>query len=322
MSLRKSPTHTPALLAANRANAQKSTGPHTAEGKSRAALNSFRYAFRAPKFLAALAKSKRLHEEFVGLYLALYAALLPDMTQEGTRDLLKRTALHVWAMKQAVMRWAASRAEREAFLAQTGGLLPPPLELLITRQGWKVRVSVWVRRGRGRGQRRLWETGADGDEGPSKFHVVVTVTSSMRHPMLGYTCLAEVPPGAAPRVVLKTKPECIRKQKGNENVITIKDLDAFLRECRQAADKRRCPPHRAGQSLAELLALAPDKGAVSPFAETAGDLLSWLRPENVALSGPHLSEFDDIESWINAVVTKWEKQHGSIPKKKLPHDIG
>jgi hypothetical protein len=40
MSLRKSPTRTPALLAANRANAPKSAEPRTPEGKSMVALNS------------------------------------------------------------------------------------------------------------------------------------------------------------------------------------------------------------------------------------------------------------------------------------------
>jgi hypothetical protein len=39
MSLRRSPRRTPALLAANRANAQKSTGPRTAPGKQRSAAN-------------------------------------------------------------------------------------------------------------------------------------------------------------------------------------------------------------------------------------------------------------------------------------------
>jgi len=43
MSLRKSPTRTLALLAANRANAQKSTGPRTPQGKARVALNGLKH---------------------------------------------------------------------------------------------------------------------------------------------------------------------------------------------------------------------------------------------------------------------------------------
>src|SRR5579864_503887 len=42
MSLRKSPTRTPALLEANRRNARKSTGPRTARGKAQTRLNALR----------------------------------------------------------------------------------------------------------------------------------------------------------------------------------------------------------------------------------------------------------------------------------------
>ncbi len=49
MPLRKSPVRTPALLAANRANSKKSTGPRSPQGKARVALNALqhgRYAVR------------------------------------------------------------------------------------------------------------------------------------------------------------------------------------------------------------------------------------------------------------------------------------
>jgi hypothetical protein len=47
MSLRKSPTMTPARLEANRRNARKSTGPRTAQGKSYSRLNSLREGNRS-----------------------------------------------------------------------------------------------------------------------------------------------------------------------------------------------------------------------------------------------------------------------------------
>ena len=47
MSLRKSPTRTPASLAASRANAAKSTGPKTAHGKSFVRLNALRHGRRS-----------------------------------------------------------------------------------------------------------------------------------------------------------------------------------------------------------------------------------------------------------------------------------
>ena len=57
MSLRKSPTLTPALLASNRRNSKKSTGPRTAPGKAWSRLNSLRDGWSSPeyiKFLVAL----------------------------------------------------------------------------------------------------------------------------------------------------------------------------------------------------------------------------------------------------------------------------
>ena len=50
MSLRKSPNLTPALLAANRRNAQKSTGPRTARGKAGSRLNRLRNGNRSREY--------------------------------------------------------------------------------------------------------------------------------------------------------------------------------------------------------------------------------------------------------------------------------
>jgi hypothetical protein len=302
MALRKSPVRTQATLAANRANAQKSAGPSTSAGKARVALSALRHGINQPEFLSTLGKSARALEEYKELYLALCVALLPDKTDQTAADLLQRTALHVWTLKQRVARWAASRAEREAWFAKTDGLLPPPVQLLIRRPGRRVRVSVWVRRGRGRGHRRLLQTGAGWEEGRARLHVVVTVTASIGHPLLGYSNLEEIPEGVAPRLVLKLKPECHRKQNGYKNVIGRSRF-------RQAASPI-APTHHEEDLISRHMANA------------TRDLLSWLSPENVALTGPRLSENKDIESWIEAIVTKWEKAHGPIPKKEaLPHEV-
>jgi hypothetical protein len=50
VSLRKSPTRTPALLAANRRNAQKSTGPRTARGKAWSCRNHLRTGGDSPEY--------------------------------------------------------------------------------------------------------------------------------------------------------------------------------------------------------------------------------------------------------------------------------
>jgi hypothetical protein len=58
MSLRKRPTVTPAMLAANRANAQKSTGPRTAQGRSRIVLNALKHGRHAGSFRENLLRAK------------------------------------------------------------------------------------------------------------------------------------------------------------------------------------------------------------------------------------------------------------------------
>ena len=50
MSLRKSPTLTPALLAANRRNARKSTGPRTRRGKAWSQLNRLKEGWRSREY--------------------------------------------------------------------------------------------------------------------------------------------------------------------------------------------------------------------------------------------------------------------------------
>jgi hypothetical protein len=49
MALRKSPVRTAAMLAANRANAQKCTGPSSAAGKARVALNALKHGRRSDR---------------------------------------------------------------------------------------------------------------------------------------------------------------------------------------------------------------------------------------------------------------------------------
>jgi len=51
MSLRKSPTLTPALLAANQQNAKQSTGPRTARGKAWSRLNRLRHGGRSAEYI-------------------------------------------------------------------------------------------------------------------------------------------------------------------------------------------------------------------------------------------------------------------------------
>ena len=54
MSLRKPPTMTPARLAANRCNAQKSTGPRTERGKAQTRMNALRRGMRSAVYIKLL----------------------------------------------------------------------------------------------------------------------------------------------------------------------------------------------------------------------------------------------------------------------------
>jgi hypothetical protein len=52
VSLRKSPTLTAALIASNRRNAKKSTGPRTAQRKAWSRLNSLRDGWHSPEYIS------------------------------------------------------------------------------------------------------------------------------------------------------------------------------------------------------------------------------------------------------------------------------
>ncbi len=67
MSLRKSPTRTPTLLAANRRNAKKSTGPKSPLGKAWSRWNRLRTGMRSPQFLRFIKAMQEAPPGQVGL---------------------------------------------------------------------------------------------------------------------------------------------------------------------------------------------------------------------------------------------------------------
>ncbi|HEV2178263.1 MAG TPA: hypothetical protein VGW33_13845 [Terriglobia bacterium] len=259
MSLRKSPVRTPALLAANRANAQKSTGPRTAAGKRHAGLNGLRHGLRAEKLFAFLARADaawfdrlpppdhaapppslagfggpppynlaahpytaffqqagRDRQDLLGIYRALYVAFLPDPASDGSLGPVRRLAAYVWVISRQAHRRARSRAWRDANLAP-GGALPQAWRQSFARgtgdgrRGWRVTVSIWLRRGRGRASDPPVISGYDWQEGRASLHAGVTITTGIRHPQLGYKKVWDVPAGEAWRMVLPMKPESSRK---------------------------------------------------------------------------------------------------------------
>ncbi len=97
MSLRKRPTMTPALLAANRANAGKSTGPRTVEGKNRIVLNALKDGRYARNFDEKLlrAKSKEDAELFQWILQQVRTAFRLHGWEQDER-LAERLAQRVW----------------------------------------------------------------------------------------------------------------------------------------------------------------------------------------------------------------------------------
>src|SRR5271157_615364 len=88
MSLRKSPTLTAALLAANRRNAKKSTGPRTARGKAFSRLNRLQDGRRSP--------------DYIGLLKAMLNAPMGEVGRVARNFLVSQSFIHPLFM-EAVM---------------------------------------------------------------------------------------------------------------------------------------------------------------------------------------------------------------------------
>ena len=98
MSLRKPPRKTPALLAACRANAQKSTGPKTNRSKAQTCLNALKHGRFAAHFRAKLVRLE--DEEALRVYDASLASALNRLAT-GTQEDLEA------AMQLARREWCA-----------------------------------------------------------------------------------------------------------------------------------------------------------------------------------------------------------------------
>ena len=104
MSFPRKQTLTAASIAARRRNALKSTGPRTAMGKSRVALNSVRHGVTAPYFRSNLLDIGESMERFKPLVRTLFAVLRPPNRLALTRML--RYANLLWCQHRRVRRLA------------------------------------------------------------------------------------------------------------------------------------------------------------------------------------------------------------------------
>jgi hypothetical protein len=102
MPLRQPPRRTPALLARNRANARKSTGPRTPEGKARVRWNALQHGRRAvalARIVEGRGEEARLYHWVLGLTLSWFQP--PGAPAERRTRRLTRLAQQVWCALRA-----------------------------------------------------------------------------------------------------------------------------------------------------------------------------------------------------------------------------
>ena len=243
MSLRRSPRRTLAFLAANRANAQKSTGPRTAPGKERSAANALRTGKRAsPAFWPRVLSHSQLAE-----FHALRHAIERAVSASGeNQNVAGRNTRLIWSVRRYAERYLRTLPP-DARWQIAKRLIPVPRcwRSAIPGPGWKVTVTVFARRGRRRrcdlspiptidppigptmgpaaGAIRTpearpanWERG---HPCPHRVYVITRVTCT-GHPQFNRGPEG-VPLSSKPGAKLpekRTNPECLRNQETYENI--------------------------------------------------------------------------------------------------------
>jgi hypothetical protein len=117
MSLRKPYRLTPARLAANWLNAQKSTGPRTARGKEWAAMNALKNGLWAQSFRQTLASTGEPVPKFDGMVERLALVLKPCSRLQAAR--LVRYAQMLWSMHRRAQRFRSPLTVRKPHLQLT-----------------------------------------------------------------------------------------------------------------------------------------------------------------------------------------------------------
>jgi hypothetical protein len=135
MPLVKSPTLTPARLAANRLNALKSTGPRTAAGKRRSALNALSRDLCPQELDRQLRARGEDPREFRRLHRDLIAIFQPRDEPAGRAvELLARTW---WEKARRIRQWvAAGPARSEDLEARLEELLRLVVHVQRQRHEW------------------------------------------------------------------------------------------------------------------------------------------------------------------------------------------
>ncbi|GEM_PF-1478820 len=125
----------PLQIAANRRNAQKSTGPRSTAGKRRAALNALRCGLCPPEIEIQLRLKGEDPREYRKLHRDLIALFQPH--DEATRHVLELMMQTWWEKARRIRQWtAASPPNWEDLDARLDGLLRSIVHLLRLRHEW------------------------------------------------------------------------------------------------------------------------------------------------------------------------------------------
>jgi len=176
MPLRRSPRLTPALLQANRRNAQKSTGPRTARGKQAVRLSRLAMPGR-PVATSRLTLPEQL--ELAQIYASLYYAMAAEPHELFW---LEKFAALIWQTKRLLERGVRDPAFRRRE-ARRWRLPVSPFKMQWVcsrapgRREWRVSVALGLRQARSRaGVTPLPPSEWDGRRG---LHVQLVVRCSL-----------------------------------------------------------------------------------------------------------------------------------------------
>ena len=171
MSLRKSPTRTPAFLEAIRRNAQKSTGPWTVRGKAQSCLNRLKTGERSRVYrrlwwgllhappcaiertaCALLTREQAAHPVFAELVdLSLWAESMTAMDNRQFREFVAAKQTEWAATENEPQRPAWADEGGEKFLMEQEHLTPRPKDAIAQRK----QSILAFERGRGQNKRML-----------------------------------------------------------------------------------------------------------------------------------------------------------------------
>lgn len=271
MSLRKSPRRTRALLAANRTNCRKSTGPRTPIGKRRSSWNAVRHGCRMRAGAYCIPFAAREAEAFQVFYFTLRDAIQPTAGNVAGERALLLTAVRAWRIKGLFERLTRSLND-EDWQALATGTVPPPdfWRLRIKRPGlsvpdWTVTISVWLRWSRGPGQGGGRSRPLASDDGPQRhrprMHTMLSVHSS--GPSRPAEALEAEPRG----------PECDTMQSASENMPVPGDRESGFAAVYALAQgllrslmggrQRTKPEYNRKETSFENMS-APDGGKIAP----------------------------------------------------------